>query len=101
LSNIFISVKADKMYPYLKKYKSAKVTIQEKKIIFKNVLAMMFHKLWTVVVSGTDNLLLSAFVGIASVGLYSIVTESEEHFFNIFKKIYFINYVVKFILGGD
>ena len=32
---------------------------------------MMMHKLGTVVVNNTDNLLISAFVGVVSVGIYS------------------------------
>ncbi|MFE0562557.1 lipopolysaccharide biosynthesis protein [Priestia megaterium] len=123
LSNIFISIKADKMYPYLKKYKKVKVSTEEKKNIFKNILAMMSHKLGSVVVSGTDNLLISAFVGISSVGLYSnyvlvsntlkaitlqgidavtasignlTATESKKHSYSVFKKVYFINYIITF-----
>ncbi|WP_411334061.1 lipopolysaccharide biosynthesis protein [Metabacillus indicus] len=123
LSNIFISIKANKMYPYLKKYKKAKVDNEEKREISKNIIAMMSHKLGSVVVSGTDNLLISAYVGIASVGLYSnyvlisntlkavtlqgieaitasvgnlTAIGSKEHSYEIFKKVYFINFVTTF-----
>lgn len=69
--NICISKKADKLYPYLKDKQIKRLPKNEKKEIFKNVRAMLMHKVGNVVVNDTDNLLLSSFVGIVSVGCYS------------------------------
>jgi O-antigen/teichoic acid export membrane protein len=71
LENIFISQKANKLYPFLLKKGAQRLDAEEKKTITRNVKAMMFHKLGTIAVMGTDNLLLSKFVGIVAVGLYS------------------------------
>lgn len=69
--NLAISRKADKMYPYLKEKDVQPLAEEEKKDIFKNIKAMLMHKIGNVVVNNTDNLLLSSIVGIVSVGLYS------------------------------
>lgn len=71
LGNICISKKADSLYPYLKDRDVKPLPKEERKEILKNIKAMLMHKVGTVVVNNTDNLLLSSFVGIVSVGIYS------------------------------
>ena len=71
VENIAISKKADKMYPYLKEKNIEKLQKSEYKKIKKNVFAMMFHKIGGMVVNSTDNIILSKFVGITTVGIYS------------------------------
>ena len=71
LCNLCISVRADRLYPYLREKEAPALSGQEKKKIFDNIRAMLMHKVGTVIVNNTDNLLLSAFVGLASVGGYS------------------------------
>ncbi len=71
LSNFVVSMKADKMYPYLKKYKEVYPCKEVKQEIVKNTVAMSCHKIGTVVVYNTDNIIMSAFVSLTSVGLYS------------------------------
>lgn len=69
--NLCISRRADRMYPFLKEKNVQKLDEAEKRGIFKNIRAMMMHKVGDVVVNNTDNILLSSFVGIASAGCYS------------------------------
>jgi len=69
--NICISKKADKLYPYLRDREKGILNKEDKKTIFKNIRAMMFHKVGSIVVTGTDNLLISKLIGIKEVGLYS------------------------------
>ena len=59
------------MYPYLKDKSKYKLDNDSKKQITKNTKAMMMHKVGGVVVNSTDNILLSSFVSIVSVGIYS------------------------------
>lgn len=59
------------MYPYLKEKTKEKLPEEERKDIFRNIKAMLMHKLGNVVVNNTDNLLISSFVGVVSVGIYS------------------------------
>lgn len=119
LENIAISVKADKMYPYLKDKDIKPMKKDEFNKIKKNVFAMMFHKVGGMVVNSTDNIILSKFVGIISVGVYSnyymiingiqIVTnqifdaivasvgnlgvsESKEKIKSVFNKVFFMGF---------
>ena len=71
ISNIVLSKKAEKMYPYIKNTKGCKINEIEKKKIKSNTKAMFLHKIGGVVVSGTDNLLISALISIDMVGIYS------------------------------
>lgn len=123
-SNIVISIKADKLYSYLKKNKSEELDYMQKKNIYKNVLAMMSSKLGSVIVNGTDNLLISAFIGVYSVGLYSnyklivntvktlfsqtisaitasvgnlTAIENKQKAIGVYNKVYFINFFISFI----
>lgn len=70
IPNIIVSCKADKEYPYLKESKELPDK-EEIGHIMRNVGAMSLHKLATVIVRNTDSLLMSSFVGLLSVGIYS------------------------------
>lgn len=70
LTSAIIWARADREFPYLKQYKELPEP-QERKAIFKNVGALSLHKLATVIVRSTDNLIMSAFDGLATVGIYS------------------------------
>ncbi len=71
LENISITIIANKMYPYIKSFKKEKITEDEKKDIVRNVKALIMHKIGSTVVSNTDNLLMSAYIGLNTVGIYS------------------------------
>ncbi len=71
LTNFFLARKADRMYPYLKHYETQKLGKTEKDGIFKNIKAMFMHRIGGAVVNGTDALLISSFVNVASAGIYS------------------------------
>lgn len=71
LSNLAVSVKADRLYPYLRDREVQKLPREERREIFRNTGAMLMHKIGTVLVNNTDNLLLSSLVGIVSNSLYS------------------------------
>ena len=71
LSNWALSVKADKMYPFLRDKKIKKLAKKDKDEIIKNTKGLMIQKVGNVVVNSTDNIILSKFVGLEAVGLYS------------------------------
>ena len=60
----------DKEFPYLKECRELPEK-EERNGILKNIGAMSMHKLATVIVRNTDSLLMSSFIGLATVGLYS------------------------------
>lgn len=74
IQNIVIAREADKMFPSLKTNKKAKLEADEKKGITKNIRALMIYKVGTLALNSTDNILISAFVGVIKLGLYSNYT---------------------------
>ncbi len=71
IENVLVSIKADKMYPFLKSKEKVKLDKTTKNEIIKNTKAMMMHKIGGVVVNSTDNILISKLIGLAVVGIYS------------------------------
>lgn len=69
--NIVVSKKADKLYPYLLEKDIKKIDKETLNQIIKNVRAMTAHKIGGVVINSTDNLIISKYVGLVGVGLYS------------------------------
>lgn len=72
-TNVVVCLMADRMYPYLKK-KAVPLAKDERRIIFKNVQALVLYKFGNVALNGTDNILVSALVGVREVGLVSNYT---------------------------
>lgn len=72
--NITISIIADRMYPYLKNKDVQALPQETTANIRKNIYAMFCHKIGNVVVNGTDNIIISGFIGLSAVGLYSNYT---------------------------
>lgn len=69
LNNIIISVKANKLYPYIKKQNSiAKTKTIE---IKENVKSTFIYKIGHVIMNNTDNILISIIIGTVYVGYYS------------------------------
>jgi len=71
LSNIFKVKKTKQLYPYLNKFKDAKLNKIEKNNVFSNVKSLFLYKIGGVIQNDTDNILISIFVGTIAVGYYS------------------------------
>lgn len=71
LENIFISMKADKLYPFIKDRHNEKLSYEEKNSIFSNVKALMIYKISSALLDGTDNVIISALISVKSVGILS------------------------------
>lgn len=69
--NFAVAKKVDQVYPYLKDRTVKNLDVGIRKTIIKNVKAMIAHKIGGMAVFSTSNLILSKFVGLAAVGLYS------------------------------
>ena len=83
--NVFISLYADRCYPFLNKFRSEELNKSKKDEIFNNIKATFVYKLGGVVLNGTDNIIISAINGVTSVGLlsnYTLLTGSVETFLN-------------------
>lgn len=119
LENLIITLVVNKKYKYIKVKNFEKLDEQTRDDIFQKIRALFFHKVGTFVVNGTDNIVISKFLGVSSVGLYSnyyliinsvqtlfcqsmsgvtasighlLVENNSEKSFYIFDKIRFINF---------
>ncbi|MCI8304609.1 MAG: hypothetical protein HFF52_08280 [Lawsonibacter sp.] len=71
IQNAAISVKASRLFPYLREKDVRPLPAGTLDEIYRNVRAMLLHRIGAVAVFNTDNLLISKFVGVAAAGLYS------------------------------
>ena len=71
LTNIVLSVVADRKYPFIKEKHGGWPDQEVKKDIFDHIRAMAVHRFGSVFVFNTDNMLISMFVGLGTVGIYS------------------------------
>lgn len=91
--NIIISMIADKKFSFLttKENKRNIIVPEVKKNIVTNIRALVIHKLGSITVLGTDNIIISVFVGLKWVGLYSnylLIVNAINSFINqIFSSI--------------
>ena len=69
--NIVLTFITNKKYPYLTDKSVVPLNNATKSEIYKKVRGLSYHKVATYVVLGTDNIIVSLFFGIVTVGLYS------------------------------
>lgn len=69
--NLLVSWLVDKKYPYLDLKHAEPLDKTTQKEVFKNIRAMIAHRVGGVIVNGTDNLIMAKCVSVVSVGLYS------------------------------
>lgn len=119
VSNIYITKKAEKMYPFIKDTKDYKLDKEAKRRIKNDTFATILHRIGGVVLGGTDNILISTMIGLETVGIYSNyvliingikglavkyflsmsasignmnVETSKEHLYDRFRKIFYGNF---------
>lgn len=71
ISNIIIVLIVNKRNKFILKSKTKKIPKQEMKKINDNIKGLTMYKLSSVVLNGTDNILISTIIGLNTVGLYS------------------------------
>lgn len=126
--NVLISHIADKKFPFIKE-NSVMLDRELSQKIRKNIFAMSMHKIGTVVVFGTDNIIISKVVSLAATGLYSNYTlitnaaaslltqiftgitasvgnllvderdDKEKFVFQTFKNIFFMNFCIYYVVS--
>lgn len=119
--NLYITFRVKKAYPYLRTEKPMRLSKEYLKKLYDNVKALFVTKLAYFCVNGTDNMLLSSFVSLASVAIYNnyvtiinlfnqafnsvftkatsvignyLVLENKDAVYPLFKRIFFINFLV-------
>lgn len=71
IENVILSVITDRKYDYLKDKSIVALDNETKSDIYKKIRGLAYHKIGAYIVLGTDNIIISIFFGIATVGLYS------------------------------
>lgn len=67
----YLYFKSVKMYPFTRKMPNENLPKKEIKSIFDNVKALFVYKFGSVVLNGTDSIIISKYVGLVALGLYS------------------------------
>lgn len=121
LENFVLTIKANQLYPFLKEKSSELLNEGTKAQIYKNTKALFMHRIGGIVVTATDNLVISKFISLILVGCYanySLVINSLRSLINqmfmaitssvgnlnvdstvekkeeVFNVLFYINYVV-------
>ena len=119
IENIVISKIADTKFPFIKEKNVKNLNENIEKDIFERIKATFLHKIGGVVIRGTDNIIISKFLGLGIVGIYSnyymiilyvgeiirqmissltpsvgnlLVEGNEESILSVHKKINFFNF---------
>jgi O-antigen/teichoic acid export membrane protein len=71
MENVYVSMVANKMYPYLKDKNVKKISKDDKNVIFSNVKSLVVYQFGGVILNGTDNILISSLINVSVVGLVS------------------------------
>lgn len=118
LENFIIGLIANHKYKYINVGETMPLDKETERDIFSRVKALIFHKVGTIIIFGSDNIIISTFFGIVQVGLYTnyytiinaintlfgqiissatasvgnlIVKEKSEKLYSTFKKMRFLN----------
>ena len=122
LNNLYLYIKAGKMFPYLNdKNLHGEIETEVKDKIVYNVKALFVIKIASYCVVGTDNILLSAFADLTAVAIYSgytliigiinnlfnrsfgyitanignyLIGHNKEDIYQFYKKLNFLNYLI-------
>lgn len=119
--NIAIIKTANRLFPYLLTNKKYEVDLPTRRNITMNMKALFLHSVGGYFMHSTDNIVISSFVGVSVVGLYSnyslilgtignmvgqilnsfsegvgnlIAIESSEKVYHVFQTIFFVNFLV-------
>ncbi|MDU0203785.1 hypothetical protein RQP52_22135 [Paenibacillus sp. PFR10] len=92
INSVILSLIANKLFPFLKEKISKKIDALTKNKLIKNIKAIILQNIGSYLVFGTDNIIISYYVSVAAVGLYSnyyMLIEICRTFINqIFNNIY-------------
>lgn len=119
--NIAIVRKANQLFPYIVTKEKYTVEPEVKKKIMTNMKALIINSIGGYFMHSTDNIVISAFIGVGIIGLWSnytlltgtvntfitqtlnsfsesvghlIASESKQKVYDVFKTIFFVNFIV-------
>lgn len=71
ITSVLLALIVNKKYPFLKNKATTTLDSETKSNIFRNIKAILLQNIGVYLVFGTDNIIISAFVSVTAVGLYS------------------------------
>lgn len=86
IQKIYINIYLNKLYPYLLDKEIIKLSKDETTPIKRNIKALIYHKIGDVSGQQTDNILISSFVNVSTVGTisnYTLIITSVTQFIDI------------------
>lgn len=119
VENLLISSYVNRHYPMFDDKGAKPLEESVRSDIFTKIKGLFFHQIGSFVINGTDNLVITKFLGLVTAGLYSnyaliidavrnlakqvieavtpsvgnlLVTESRERQFDVFRKMRFVNF---------
>ena len=126
-SNLIVSVAVNRIYANVIPQKYDSISETEKQTFFKSVKGTLISKVSETIVFGTDNLLMSTFISLATVGIYSNYTlltttlqrmigqlvaslsgtvgnfvhsdENQEKSFEVLKRLQFIVFMIVYLVS--
>lgn len=88
LQNIAYAWKANQMFPFLKRKETETLSKEEQRNVFKDCGALMIYRLNGVVLTGTDNIIISTFLGLDTLGVYTNYYLFYKTIKNVFSKTF-------------
>ncbi len=89
LENLLITIYANKHYEFIKDKNVKPLNKKTKSDIFKKIKGLLFHKIGTYIVMGTDNIIISRFLGLVSVGIFSNYSLIINGIKNLFSQVFY------------
>lgn len=86
IQKVYTAIYINNRYPYLKDKNITPLENEEKNKIIGNVKALMLHKIGEISVNQTDNIIISTFINVTTVGLvsnYTLISSTVNQFVNI------------------
>ncbi len=71
LEGVIANLVSNRRYAYIRRKTDGVLTREDKAFIGRNVRALFSHRIGGVVINGTDNLVISYFIGLTQVGIYA------------------------------
>lgn len=71
LRAFLVSLETNKMFPFITKKINEELSLEERKEVFKDSSSLMIYRVNYVVLTATDNVIISKYLGLFLVGLYS------------------------------
>ena len=86
--NIWISRKAEKLYPNAFQKSSGRLSKAEIKKLFKDIKALFLYKVSNVVLNGTDSVIVSSFLGTGMVGILANYNMIVKNIYNLVLQVF-------------